>query len=99
MADENVTELMKANAARPKVKGISMPTRRGFVEAGLGIDGLGEDGAPAAPQQSAPAYKGGSDQGKLTNEDGLRKALKQRGLSDRQVEEMVAQHKKSTGLR
>jgi len=97
MADD-IANVMRANAK--KGDGISVRTKRGFVEAGLGIDGLGED-PPAVPPAgiSPPAYKGGSDQGRLSNEEGLRRMLKQRGLSDRDIEAQIARHRANTGLR
>jgi hypothetical protein len=73
--------------------GFGLQTQKGLIE----LDQSG--GQQPAPPPIEPKYKTGSDQGKVTNESGLRASLKARGLSDSEVDRMVSQHKAQTGLR
>lgn len=65
------------------------------------MDRLIETGSTEAPPPAKPetGYKGGSDQGRLTNQKGLTDALRKRGMSAKQAEAEVSNYKRNTGKR
>ncbi len=73
--------------------GLSQQTQAGLIQ----LDR--QSAQQPAPPPMEPVYKTGSDQSKVTNESGLRAALKKQGFSDAEVDRRVSQYKGQTGLR
>lgn len=76
--------------------GVSMQTHKAMKEASVGPYDAPPP-ASVAPKETNIQNQVGST--KITNESGLRSALKARGFSDSEVDRQVAQYKASTGLR
>lgn len=81
--------------------GVSSSTKAGFKKSGLNADG-GYEAPPPPPVPAPPPppikeqqSQVGSTQ--LNNPEGLKKALKARGMSDAEVEAKVKGHKQQKG--
>lgn len=80
-----------------KSDGVSMQTHAAMKEAGVG-----PYEAPPVPPPPPPSIKEQQSQvgsTQLGNPEGLRKALKARGLSEAEIDRKVKGHKQQTGYR
>jgi hypothetical protein len=80
-----------------KSDGVSASTHAGMKEAGVGPYEVPAPPPPPPPQTTSQRSQVGSTQ--MSNEAGLRNALKARGLTDAQIDEKIKTNKQQTGLR
>jgi hypothetical protein len=80
-----------------KIDGVSVSTHAGMKEAGVGPYDAPPPPPTPPPQTTSQRSQVGSTQ--ISNEAGLRNALKARGLSDSEIDQKIRTNKRQTGYR